>query len=246
MDRTLSNRTFAALIGLYAVLAGLSVFLPNGLPPSKTPLPASLPVLALANAGIVLIVYGLLGFLGLVLSRRIDLPEMWAAGVTNRQRFLLPALIGVGVAAVLIVVDLLAAPYNGLGRFIHPPFPTSIVAALSAGIGEEIMFRLFFISFWTWLIGRLILRGRGLPVVYAVVSVLSALAFGFGHLPALMYLSGWTRIDQIPPLILAEILALNGLLALCAAYGFKKWGFLAAAGTHFWADVVWHVIWGLA
>jgi alkanesulfonate monooxygenase SsuD/methylene tetrahydromethanopterin reductase-like flavin-dependent oxidoreductase (luciferase family) len=40
------------------------------------------------------------------------------------------------------------------------------------------------------------------------------------------------------PLWVVEIALLNGLLGMCAAYGFKKYGFLAAVGTHFWTSIV--------
>jgi hypothetical protein len=248
MDRTISNRIFVALVLIYAGLAGVSIFLPSGMTPTSpatTELPAPLPVLALANAGIVLVLYGGLGFIGLVLSRKIGLPEIWDTAVTNRQRFLIPAIIGVGIGLVLVVADLLFAPFNGIGRFVHPPFPTSVVAAITAGIGEELMFRLFFISFWTWLIGRVILRGRWQTQVYWVVSVFSALAFAVGHLPSVMFLFGWTEMSQVPPVLLAEMILLNGLLAMVAAYLFKKFGYLAPVGVHLWADVIWHVLWGL-
>lgn len=248
MDRTISNRIFVALVLVYAVLAGVSVFLPSGLEATSAAmaqLPAPLPVMALVTGGIILVAYGGLGLIGLLLSRQIGLPEIWDAAVTNRQRFLIPALAGAGVGVVLVVADLLFAPFNDIGRFTHPPFPTSIVAAITAGIGEELIFRLFFISLWTWLIGRVILRGRWQTQVYWVVSVFSALAFAMGHLPAVMYLFGWTEMSQIPSILLAEIILLNGLLAMVAAYLLKKYGFLGAVGVHLWADVVWHVLWGL-
>jgi len=38
---------------------------------------------------------------------------------------------------------------------------------------------------------------------------------------------------------------LNGLMSIFAAYYFRKYGFLAPVGIHFWADIVWHVLWGL-
>jgi len=248
MDKTLSNRIFVGLVALYAGLAGISIFLPTGIAatnPTATELPAPLPVLALANVGIVLVLYGGLGFIGLVLSRKIGLPDIWDSAITNRQRFLIPAIIGIGIGLVLVVADLLFAPFNGIGRFVHPPFPISVVAAITAGIGEELMFRLFFISFWTWLIGQVILRGRWQTQVYWVVSVFSALAFAMGHLPSVMFLFGWTDISQVPPILLAEMILLNGLLAMVAAYLFKKFGYLAPVGVHLWADVVWHVLWGL-
>jgi hypothetical protein len=165
--------------------------------------------------------------------------------VTNRQRFLIPACVGCGLGILLIFADLVFSQFNGMGRMIHPPFPTSFVASLSAGIGEEMIFRLFFISFWTWLVGKIILRGRGLNIVYWVVSIFSAVVFAAGHLPTLMIILGVNDPTKFSPVLLLEILLLNGLISIFAAYLMKKYGFLAAVGVHFWNDIVWHMLWGL-
>ncbi len=247
LDRRISVRIYIGLIVCLASLAGVSVFMLQGsagMTTPATPLPAPLPVLALANAGIILVVYGALGFVGLVLARKLGLPEIWDRSLTNRQRFVLPALGGAALGLVLIAADIILAPVNGFGRFSHPPFPTSIVASITAAIGEELIFRLFFISFWTWLVSHIILRGRGQDAVYWIVAVFSAIAFGLGHMPSLMYLNGWSSLAQIPPVLLGEVIALNGLLALAAAFAFKRIGFLGPIGIHFWNDVVWHVLWG--
>jgi hypothetical protein len=42
-----------------------------------------------------------------------------------------------------------------------------------------------------------------------------------------------------------EIVLLNGMLGMFAAYGLGKHGFLAAVGIHFWTNIVWHVLWGV-
>ncbi len=207
-------------------------------------MPAPLPIMALASGALVLAIYGTLGLMGFFLARRIGLPEIWDGRVSNQQRFVIPALLGVALGIVLIIGDSLFAPINGIGHFPHPPFPTSIVAAITAGIGEETMFRLFFISFWTWLISRIILRGRGFTPVYWIFSVFSAVAFGIAHLPSIMYLYHWTSMSEVPSVLLAEMILLNGLIGLAAAYLFKKFGFLAPVGVHLWCDIVWHVIWG--
>jgi CAAX prenyl protease-like protein len=248
MNKIISIRIFGLLMLTYGILTGISVFLPQGTAAASipsAPMPAPLFVMALVAAGVVLVAYGSLGLLGLLCARKLALPEIWDAAISNRQRFMVPALAGLAVGVILILGDMVFSPINGLGHFPHPPFPTSIVAALAAGIGEEVLFRLFFISFWTWLISRVILRGRAQDLTYAVVSVFSAAAFGLSHLPSLMYLQQWTSIAQVPPILLLELLALNGLMALVAAFFFRKYGFLAPVGVHFWADVVWHVIWGV-
>jgi hypothetical protein len=157
---------------------------------------------------------------------------------------LTPALIGVALGVLFILADVVLSQLHALGPLPHPPFPTSLVASATAGIGEEIIFRLFFIPFWVWLISHVILRKRWQLPVFWVVAVLSALAFAMGHLPAMMFLFGFQSVGQIPPALMAEILLLNGTLSLFAAYHFRKAGFLAPVGIHFWADVVWHVFWG--
>ena len=241
-----SIKIYMVLIIILAVLAATSVFLPTfqGLLPSQE-LPASKPVLALVNAGIMLFLYGGLGFLGLKLSQKIGFTNLWDSKISNRQRFLIPALIGVGIGVFLILADAIFSQFHTLGPLPHPQFPASLVGSLTAGIGEELIFRLFFISFWVWLISYVILKKRWQNQIFWGVAILSALAFGVGHVPSTMILFGLESINQIPPALLTEIILLNGMVSLFAAYYFRKFGFLAPVGIHFWANVIWHVIWGV-
>jgi hypothetical protein len=244
-----SNLTFFILLAILALAAALNSILPQGeiagLMPTDQVSKIPRWQLMLGGAAITAVLYGMLGFIGLSLWRKLGFPDIWDERVTNRQRFLIPAIVGAILGVVLIVSDLIFSPINGIGRLIHPPFPTSFVASISAGIGEEMLFRLFFISLWTWLVGKLILRGRWLSTVYWVVTVLSALAFAAGHLPSLMIILGVNSPAQLEPMLLLEILLLNGIISLLAAYYFKKYGFLAPVGIHFWTDIVWHTLWGL-
>ncbi len=242
-----SNRVLAGLIVLASLLAALASYLPQGDAVDMTgyTMPAPQYILAIVNGLTVLLIYGALGALGLFLSRKLGLPDICDPAVTNRQRFFIPALAGAAVGIAFIILDLAFAPVNGVGKLIHPPFSTSLVASLLAGINEELLFRLFFVSFWTWIITRLVLRGRGQVIVYWVVAFISALAFSASHLPALMVITGASSLAEISPIVIVEGLLLNGGLSLVAAYFFKRSGYLAAAGVHFWADIVWHVIWGL-
>jgi hypothetical protein len=244
--KTRSTITFFIMVAILAAATALNNFLPQG--KIATLMPESLIPkwqMALAGAGINGLIYGLLGFLGLVLWRKLSFPEIWAEKVTNRQRFLIPAIVGCALGVVLIIGDLVFSRFNGIGRMMHPPFPTSFVAALSAGIGEEMLFRLFFISFWTWLVGKVILRGRGLTIVYWVFSTFSAFAFAASHIPSLMIILGVSSPSQFSPVLWFEIFLLNGVISIFAAYYFKKYGYLAPVGIHFWADIVWHMLWGL-
>jgi hypothetical protein len=243
-----STRTFLLLAVLMGLLSAANMLLPQGtdIPAvAAQNLPASLPVMMMAVFAIVLVAYGGLGFLGLKLAQKLGIPDLLCPEVSNRQRFGVPALAGVVIGIFLILMDFIFTRFFAVGRLPHPPFPTSLLASLSAGIGEEIIFRMFFISFWTWLISYVLLRRRGFVPVYWVLSTLSALVFSASHFPSLMVLSGATSISQLPVAVIVEIFLLNGALSFVAAYFFKKSGYLAAAGVHFWADVVWHVVWGL-
>ena len=251
MRMSTSTRVFILLAILMGLLSAFNLLLPqsaagSGLPAMDlTKLPAPLPVMMLAVFAIVMVAYGGLGFLGLKLSQKLGFPNLICPDVSNRQRFGLPALVGAIVGVFLILMDLVFTNIFAVARLPHPPFPTSLVASLSAGIGEEIIFRLFFISFWTWLISYVVLRRRWLMPIYWVISTLSAVVFSASHFPALMYLQQATGVSQFSPALIVEIFLLNGLLSLVAAYFLKKSGYLAAAGVHFWADVVWHVVWGV-
>jgi len=239
-----STKIYLALILILTATAALNIFLPQGALLPKQQLPAPQWLMALITGGIYLIVYGGLGFIGLTLARKVGFAELWDPTVSNRQRFLIPALVGAGLGLFFILVDALFAAWHNLGPLPHPPFPTSVAASIVAGIGEEIIFRLFFIPFWLWLVSALVLRGRWQTPIFWIVAVLSALAFAVAHLPAVMAIMGFESIQAIPLALIIELVILNGVLSLFAAYYLKTYGFLAAVGIHFWTDVLWHVIWG--
>lgn len=158
---SLSIKIYVGLIIILAILPAINVFLPQGsfspiLPGQELPAPKL--VLSFENAGVMIIIYGGLGFLGLTLSQKLGFSDIWDSRVSNKQRFLIPAFIGIGIGVFFILVDVVLSQSHTLGTLPHPPFPTSLVASAVAGIGEELIFRLFFIPFWVWLISYVILK----------------------------------------------------------------------------------------
>lgn len=243
--RSRSNLIFAGLIIGASALAALAVFLPQGsLIPAEEVL-ASPSRLALINAVAILVLYGGLGFLGLSLARRLGWADVWVSGDTGRERWGVPAALGVAVGGAFIGIDLVAASLHPLGPLPHPPFPTSVVASAVAAVGEEVFFRLFLIPVGVWLVSSLLLGGRFRELTFWAVAVASALAFAAGHLPSVTLLYDVPFVE-LPVTLLSEIVLLNGVLSLVAAHQLRAHGLLAAAGVHWWADVVWHVLWGLA
>lgn len=239
-----SVKIYVGLIITLALLAAANVFMPQGPLVPLQELPASKPVFAFAVACIMLIVYGGLGWLGLMLSQKIGFPDLWSPTISKRQKLLIPTLIGATIGVFFILADAIFSKFHTLGPIPHPPFPTSLVASATAGIGEEVIFRLFFISLWVWLVANVILKRKWHNEVFWIVAVGSAFAFAFAHLPSIMFLFGLKTIGDIPLVLMSEIILLNGVLSVVAAYYFRRCGILSAISIHFWADIVWHVIWG--
>jgi membrane protease YdiL (CAAX protease family) len=177
------------------------------------------------------------------------LPGIFRPGATRREWFLRPLIVGVIGGVILVIVDLLITRYSDFGGFPHPAFPGSILASLTAGIGEEILFRLFMLSLWavllSWLLGKLFDKKNSRPWALWAANIIAALAFAAGHLSSAMYFFGVSTPVELPVQVILMIFALNGFVGILAGWLFITEGLIAAAGVHFWADIVWHVIYGL-
>jgi len=214
-----------------------------GVPMPK--MPVSNAVLGLANAGIVLVVYGLLGWIGFWFARKLELPGIFSEDGNWRRWFLIPLLLGLVCGVMVVIGDVLFAPINGFGRMVHPQFPLSIFASLSAGIGEEMLFRGFVFGLWGFLLNWLLKRFNGRTAALWIANAIAALAFGAGHLGTIMFLAHASSLADLSPVLLVEIFLLNGIIGLIAGQRYMKDGLVAAAGVHFWTDMVFHVMWGL-
>ena len=190
------------------------MFLPQGDFLAGQEIAVSKTVLALGTAAIMLFLYGGLGYLGLKLSKKIAFADLWDSKVSNKERFLIPALTGIFLGIIFIVLDLILSQFHTLGSIPHPPFPTSIIASATAAIGEEIIYRLFFISFWVWLISHLILKSRWKNIIFWLITFCSAILFASAHFPSIIALYGLNTISEIPFALIIELIILNGLLSI--------------------------------
>ena len=242
--------TLLALLVVYALSAFLTYtfFIEEIVATAGVPMPdMGVPdvVLGLANAGIVLFVYGILGLVGFWFARKLGLPGIFDEESNAHRRLGIPLLLGLGCGLALVVADLAFAPINGFGRMVHPGFPLSILAALAAGIGEEIAFRGFVFGLWGLMLNWLFKRFNGRTAALWVANVIAALAFGASHLGTVLVLTHASSLAELSPVLIAEIFLLNGAIGLIAGERYMKDGLIAAIGVHFWTDVVFHVLWGL-
>ena len=198
--------------------------------------------LALFNAGSVFILYALLGLAGFWFSKKLGLAGIFRENGGWKDWVIQPMLIGLTVGILMMLFDRIFALMRTWQGFPHPPFPLSLLASASAGIGEEIVFRLFMLGLLAFMLN--LLFGRWLPVTVnlRIANIVAALAFSAGHLPISMALFEVNSPTQLPLVVLSEIFLLNSGLGLIAGQRFIRDGLVAAVGVHFWADIVWHVI----
>jgi membrane protease YdiL (CAAX protease family) len=150
------------------------------------------------------------------------------------------------VGLVLVIGDRAFARALEWEGFPHPEFPLSLIVSATAGIGEEILFRLFVMTLWAWLLYMVLRRWKAKRTAFWIANVIAALAFGAGHLPGVMAIVEVRSPAELDPLLLAELFLLNGIVGLVAGERFIRDGLVAAVGVHFWTDIVWHVAWPLA
>lgn len=200
-------------------------------------------LVGLAGAGLVVAIYAPLWLAGYWLARRLGLPPVCREGAGWRHWLLWPLIIGLGGGVLLVVADRVFVAAGSPLKIPHPVFPFSLIASASAAIGEEILFRSFLMGLWAFLLNLLLRRWNATRAALWAGNVIAALLFSAGHLPAVMLFLHVSDPHSIPILALAETLVLNGIVGLAAGERYMRDGLVAAIGIHFWADVVWHVIW---
>lgn len=200
---------------------------------------------------IVLIV--LLGGIGLALANQIGLGMPFVESWVKRQpvpfRFRNIVAIAWITAVVVVLLDMflhtvildppLDAMLTRLGIAIpegaYTPPLYGFLAAVSAGITEETLFRLFGLSLLAWL-GRLLFHdstGRPKLVIFWTANLLFALGFGAAHLPKVVAM-GW----PINAFVVTYTLVLNAIGGLAFGWLFWTFGLESAMLAHFFADVI--------
>lgn len=111
-----------------------------------------------------------------------------------------------------------------------------LLASLYGGIDEEILLRLGVMTVLVWLIAWLTRSRHPAGWIYWAGTLLAAILFGLGHLPATAALVALT------PLIVTRAVVLNGLAGVVFGWLYWRRGLLAAMVAHFAGDLVLHVL----
>jgi hypothetical protein len=183
-----------------------------------------------------LVVVFALGLIGLRLATKAGFTEMWDSGVDNRQRFLVPAIIGLGFGILSVIIDLL----QPLGGEIQIKLPASLLVYPIGGILEEILFRLLLTTFLIWFFSKVLFRGRWGAQVFWVVAIAIGLLYSFLQIGQYSVLTGL----PVDLLTFSRFLVIIGAYFVVAAYLFRKYGFLAAVSMRLADYLVFHILWG--
>jgi membrane protease YdiL (CAAX protease family) len=217
------------------------------------PLPAIIAIQVIQNA----VMFAIAIFGGMFFAGRVGLgtPILDAAtrgeSVAVRVRALLPLSIILGVIGTLVILGLEFFYFQpamlkefgnsaaALDLQTSPPAAwKGFLASFYGGIAEEILLRLFVMSFFVWL-GHFVsktVEGKPTAAVIWSANILAAVLFGLGHLPATALLIPLT------PLVIARAIVLNGVLGIVFGWLYWKRGLEAAMISHFSADIVLHVL----
>jgi membrane protease YdiL (CAAX protease family) len=217
------------------------------------PLPLVLTLQIVQNA----IIFAIAIFGGLFFAGRVGLGTPILDSVTrgepvaDRARSLLPLSVILGVVTTLAVLGLeffyfQPAMMKELGNTTaalnlqtsQPAAWKGFLASFYGGIAEEILLRLFVMSFLVWL-GRFLSKtsdGKPTSAIFWIANILAAVLFGLGHLPTVALLVPLTS------LVIARTILLNGLIGIVCGWLYWKRGLESAMISHFSADLVLHVL----
>ena len=151
-----------------------------------------------------------------------ETPNLW-------KTVTISILVGLIAGAIISVLMLFSAQEGDGPDFFSIPFWKRLLAGLlQGGIFEELWFRLFFLSFFAWLVSYVFGLQAQPPSneVFWTANIAAALMFGAAHLPSIYELGTFAKKD------IALTMIFNGSLGLLYGYLFWNWGIEAAMLAH--------------
>jgi len=242
-------RLFGVLLAM--VIFGLLAMIPYGLTLASQDLTRSTLLGLVPQFLVQIVLNSFFIWTGLKLAGKVGLKvnwlTAWAQGESVNLNFRqigfvvwlgIIAGIGIIILDVFIFAPALVAEQALTDMTIHPPAWQGLLASFYGGIVEEVMMRLFLVTFLAWLGSKIFKRENSKPSagVMWVAILVSGLAFGLGHLPSAVVMG-----IKLTPLYIFRSFALNGVGIL---YGWLYWkrGFESAILAHFSTDIVVHVL----
>lgn len=211
-------------------------------------IPMPLPFVLLIIVAQSIFLFAILIFIGLKLSTHLGLKISIIERIAAKEKIdfdiksiiKTSVLFGCLVGIAILLLDFLFFQFGleSLFKEVSVPIWQGFLASFYGGISEEIVMRLFFMTFMVWLIGK-ITRAKGKVIENSLLVwtsiFIAALLFGAGHLPIT------SELMTLTPLIIFRALLLNGIGGVVFGWLYWKKGLESAMIAHFSADIVIYV-----
>ncbi len=189
-----------------------------------------------------IILFSITIFFGLFFSKKIGFQLPLIMAVLEKKdykkvidTFLLQSIsLGVVVAVSIYVLDSIFTLFGAAisTHQTYAPAWQTLLAAFYGGIAEEVLLRLFLMTFFIWSAMKIFRTTQPSQVIVIVSIVVSAIIFGLGHLPIT------ASIAALTPLVILRAVILNGIGGVVFGWLFWKKGLEAAMIAHFTTDIV--------
>lgn len=181
------------------------------------------------------ILFGVICWFSYILLQKVDLNPFDDSSSSLKiiQSGILP---GIFVGLTIIASCKLFFPNSLLNTGPVIPLWAAALASLYGSINEEILCRLFLITFLYFILNKIIknhIRYKSYLMWGAIFT--ATLLFGIGHLPAAFQLIAPSSFE------IFRILLLNGIAGVVFGWLYCSRGFWTAVMAHFIADLVVHV-----
>jgi membrane protease YdiL (CAAX protease family) len=188
-----------------------------------------------------LILFSVTIFLGLFFTKKINfqLPLIEAILEKGDYKKIIKDILGKSIffgAAAAVIIYVLDNLFTIWGAAIsthqnYAPVWQKLLAALYGGTTEEILLRLFLMTFFIWISIKLFRQTKPSRVGILISIFLAAIIFGLGHLPLT------ASLTELSPLIVIRAVVLNGIGGIVFGWLFWKKGLESAMIAHFTADI---------
>lgn len=197
----------------------------------------------------VIAVAGFIGTVGLWIADRTGFMPALDPRVSNRQRYLIPLMIGGSIGALASLLDVITqgtqfiAENMGVSSF-NTDYPLSLFVYTSGTVVIEAVFRLFLFPLLFWLICYIALKKRWQEQTFWVLILLFSLLEPLGQLSGQMTPKVMENFWQFFVMMFLPMLLTNYPMGVMQAYLFRKYGFLASFMVRMGYYIIWHIAYG--
>lgn len=201
----------------------------------------SLPLLITAQVLQSIILFVIAIFFGLLFTKRIGFKMKLFEAIVEKGNYkkILKNITGISIlsgASTAITIYMLDSVFTLLGVGItthqsYAPVWQKLLAAMYGGITEEIIMRLFLMTFFIWISMQVLKQKKPSTIIILISIIFTAVIFGLGHLPIT------ASVTQINTMVILRAIVLNGIAGVMFGLLFWKKGLESAMIAHFTADI---------